>query len=140
MGHADEALAHSQAAEASHKKVLGPDHYCSKDAAGDSTRGQCVIEVNEGRPLLPPKLSTTTKEASNETKGVRILARSKLEKVQQPSLDPPNPPLPKPEVTEIQRKFEEVWYARRGNSKAQALSASSSSRGHAPHPGVQRLG
>ena len=40
MGHADEALAHSQAAEASHKKVLGPDHYCSKDAAGDSTRGQ----------------------------------------------------------------------------------------------------
>ena len=40
MGHADEALAHSQAAEASHKKVLGPDHYSSKDAAGDSTRGQ----------------------------------------------------------------------------------------------------
>jgi hypothetical protein len=30
MGHADEALAHSQAAEASPKKVLGPDHYWSK--------------------------------------------------------------------------------------------------------------
>ena len=122
MGHADEAFAHSQVAEASHKKVLGPDHYWSKDSAGLSTRGQSVVERNEGPPLPPPKLSTTTKEASNETKGVRILARSKLEKVQQPSLDPPNPPLPKPEVTEIQRKFEEVWYARRGNSKAQAFA------------------
>ena len=143
MGHADEALAHSQAAEASHKKVLGPDHYWSKDSAGLSTRGQSVVERNEGPPLPPPKLSTTTKEVGNETKGVRILACSKLEEVQQPSLDPtPNPPLAKAEVTEIQRKFEEVWYARREKSEAQALSALSSSRAGAaaPHRGPQRLG
>jgi hypothetical protein len=134
MSHADEVLAHSQPAEASHKKVLGPDHHWSKDFAGRSTRGQCVVEGNEGPPLPPPKLSTTTKQVGNETKGVRILARSKLEKVQQPSLEA--------EVTEIQRKFEEVWYARRGKSEAQALSASSSSRAGAaaPHRGVQRLG
>jgi hypothetical protein len=139
MIQADEVLAHSQPAEASHKKVLGPDHHWSKDFAGRSTRGQCVVEGNEGPPLPPPKLSTTTKEAGDETKGVRILARSKLEKVQQLSLDPtPNPPLAKAEVTEIQRKFEEVWYARRGKSEAQALSASSSSRAGAgaPHRGV----
>ena len=143
MGHADEAFAHSQAAEASHKKVLGPDHYWSKDSAGLSTRGQSVVERNEGPPLPPPKLSTTTKEVGNETKGVRILACSKLEEVQQPSLDPtPNPSLAKAEVTEIQRKFEEVWYARREKSEAEALSALSSSRAGAaaPHRGPQRLG
>jgi hypothetical protein len=145
MGHADEALAHSQAAEASHKKVLGPDRYLSKDSAGLSTRGQSVVERNEGPPLPPPKLSTTTMEVGNETKGVRILARSKLEKVQQPSLDPtPNPPLAKAEVTEIQRKFEEVWtlYAKRGKSEARALSASSRPRAGAAaaHRGIQRLG
>jgi hypothetical protein len=137
MGHADEALGHSQAAEASHKQVLGPDHCYSKDSAGLSTRGQCVVEGNEGPPLPPPTRSTTTKEVGNETKGIRILARSKLEKVQQPSLElTPNPPLAKAEVTEIQRKFEEVWtlYARRGKSEAQALSASSSSRVGAAAP------
>jgi hypothetical protein len=146
MGHADGALAHSQAAEASPKKVLGPDHYGSKDSAGLSTRGQCVVDGNKGPPRPPLKLSTTTKEVGNETKGVRILAHSKLEKAQQPSLDPtPNPPLAKAEATEIQRKFEEVWtlYAKRGKSEAQALSASSSSRARAacaapwrPTPGI----
>jgi hypothetical protein len=141
MGHADEALAQSQAAEASHKKVRGPDHYWSKDSAGLSTQRQRFVEGNEGLPLPPPTLLTTTKEVGNETKGVRILP--KLEKAHQPSLDPtPNPPLPKAEATEIQRKFEETWtlYAKR---EAQALSALSSSRARAaravpwhPTPGI----
>ncbi len=116
IGHAGEALAHSQAAEASHKKVLGPDHYWSKDSAGLSTRRQGVVEGNEGPPLPPTKLSTTAKEVGNETKGAQI-----LEKAQQPSLDPnPNPPLAKAEATEIQCKFEEVWtlYEKRGKSEA----------------------
>jgi hypothetical protein len=122
MGHAGEALAHSQAAQASHKKVLGPDHRGSKDSAGLSPRRQRV-EGNEGQPYDPPlpKSSTTAKEVGNETKRPRIFARSNLEKSQQPSLHPtPNPPIEKSEATETQRKFEEVWalHEKRGKSEA----------------------
>jgi hypothetical protein len=140
LGHADEALADSQAAEASHKKVLGPDHYWSKDSACFSTRRQCVVEGNEGPPLPAPKLSTTAKEVGNETKGARILAHSKLEKAQQPALDPtPNPPLAKAESTEIQRKFEEVWilYEERGKKRGTGVSVSPSSQAWwRPTPGT----
>jgi hypothetical protein len=128
-GHADEALADSQAAEASHLKVLGPDHDWSKHSADLSTRRQCVVEGNEGPPLRPPKLSTTTNEVGNETKSAGILARSKLEKAQRP--DPiPNLLPAKAEATEIQRKFEEVWtlYEERGKSRGTGTSASSSSQ------------
>jgi len=128
MGHVDEALADSQPAEASRKKVLGPDHYWSKDSAGIATRRQCVVEGNEGPPL-PAPLLTTAKDVDNETKGARILAHSNLEK---PPLDPlgrtqhqrtggratPNPPLARAEATEIQRKFEEVWILYEERSQA----------------------
>ena len=139
MGHADEALACSQAAEASHKKVLGPDHYWSKDSAGLSTRRQRIVEGTTAKAINDGEGS------GNETKDARILARSKFEKAQQPSLDPtPNPPLAKAEATEIQRKFEEVWtlYEERGKSEAQACQHRRVPRPaqHAPHRGVPRLG
>jgi hypothetical protein len=144
IGHPDGALAHSQAAEASHKKVLGPDHYWSKDSAGLSTRRQRFVEGNEGPPLPPPKLSTTAKEVGNETKGARILTRSELEKAQQVAVDRiPNPPLAKPEATEIQREFEEVWalYQECGKSEAQACRHRVPRPAQdPPHRGFQRLG
>ena len=123
MGHADEALAHSQAAKASPKKVLEPDHYWSKDSAGLSTRRQRVVKGNEGHPYSPPlstTSSTTAEEAGIETKRARFFARSKPEKTQQPSLDPaPNPSIAKAEATDTQRKFKEVWalYEERGKSE-----------------------
>jgi hypothetical protein len=142
MRHAGEASAHSQAAEASHKKVLGSDHYWSKDSAGLSNQRQRIVGGNEGPPLPPPKLSMTANGVGNETKD---LARSKLEKAQQPSLHPtPNPPLAKAETTEIRRKFEKMWtlYEEREKSEAQACRHRRVPwpAQHAPHRGVQRLG
>ena len=109
MGHAAEALAQSQAARASHKKVLGPNHDWTKDSAGLSARllfrhvldslsrpsdellvdeselKAQLVEGPEVRPNSPPPQppSTTGKPVGNEARRTRIIARSRTKKAQQ---------------------------------------------------------